>query len=480
MGELYLPRFSDPENGTSTIGPRSPPTGPASCKGGYDRNDYLRKATYQLQHYHLVRPIRFSLGALCMISAGLAETHTMTLKQAVDTALKSNPDIVLSRLDEEKSRASVRVARDPFEPKVYGGSGLAYTYGYPNTIEGSAPSIFQVRTDMALFNRPKSYELAEARENARGASIDVASKSDDVTYRTASLFLDAQELLRNVQSLDEEVQALQRVSEAVKLRFDEGRELPLTLKRAELNFARARQRVEADTADLNYAEESLAVVLGFTAGDRVEPAGEDRLIPDLPASEEASVASALENNREMRRIQSQMQAKAFEARARGAERLPQFDLVAQYALFLKNNYQQYFTKFQSNNAQLGVAIRLPLLIGSAPSGLEAEAELDLAKLRTQVSEVRNRTVLETRKGYQDVKRAESARDFAKLDLEVAREQVRVLLDQLDEGRTTRQAVDEGRMLEQEKWIGYYEAQHALEKAKLNLLRRTGTIQAALR
>jgi len=41
-------------------------------------------------------------------------------------------------------------------------------------------------------------------------------------------------------------------------------------------------------------------------------------------------------------------------------------------------------------------------------------------------------------------------------------------------------VDEGRMLEQEKWIGYYEAQHALEKAKLNLLRRTGTIQAALR
>jgi outer membrane protein TolC len=141
---------------------------------------------------------------------------------------------------------------------------------------------------------------------------------------------------------------------------------------------------------------------------------------------------------------------------------------------------EYFTKFQRNNGQLGVSIRLPLLVGSAPSGLQAEAEADLTKLRTQVSEVRNRTVLETRKSYQDVKRAESARDFAKLDLEVAREQVRVLLDQLDEGRTTRQAVDEGRMMEQEKWIAYYESQHVLEKAKLNLLRQTGTIQAALR
>jgi outer membrane protein TolC len=231
---------------------------------------------------------------------------------------------------------------------------------------------------------------------------------------------------------------------------------------------------------LTYSEESLAVVLGFTAGDRVEPASDDRLTPDLPATEDATVASALENNREMRRIQSQMQAKTFEVRARGSERLPQVDLVAQYALFLKYDYQQYFTKFQSNNGQLGVSIRLPLLIGSAPSGLQAEAEVDLAKLRTQVAEVRNRTVLETRKSYQDVKRAESARDFAKLDLEVAREQVRVLLDQLDEGRTTRQAVDESRMLEQEKWIAYYETQHAVEKAKLNLLRRTGAIQAALR
>jgi len=404
----------------------------------------------------------------------------MTLKQAVEIALKNNPDMILARLDEQRARASVRVARDPFEPKVYGGSGLAYTDGYPNTIEGSAPSIFQARTEMALFNRPKSYELAEARENARGALIDVAGKSDDVAYRTASLFLDAQQVLRNVQSLGEEVQALQRVGDAVKLRLDEGRELPLAFKRAELDLARARQRVEAAGADLTYSEESLAVVLGFTAGDRVEPASDDRLTPDLPATEDATVASALENNREMRRIQSQMQAKTFEVRARGSERLPQVDLVAQYALFLKYDYQQYFTKFQSNNGQLGVSIRLPLLIGSAPSGLQAEAEVDLAKLRTQVAEVRNRTVLETRKSYQDVKRAESARDFAKQDLEVAREQVRVLLDQLDEGRTTRQAVDESRMLEQEKWIAYYETQHAVEKAKLNLLRRTGAIQAALR
>jgi hypothetical protein len=56
----------------------------------------------------------------------------------------------------------------------------------------------------------------------------------------------------------------------------------------------------------------------------------------------------------------------------------------------------------------------------------------------------------------------------------------VLLAQSEEGRATRQAVDEARLMEQEKWIAYYDAQHGLEKARLNLLKQTGAIQAALK
>ncbi len=437
------------------------------------------KAVNQLRNHHLSRSLHvFALFAFP--AAGLAEVHSLTLLQAVDTALRQNPEIVLSRLDEQKARAGIRVARDPFVPKVYGGSGLAYTSGYPNSIEGQAPSIFEARTDMALFNRPKSYELAEARENARGAAIDSASKGDDIAYRTASLYLDAEQYQRSQESLEQEVQALQRVHEAVQLRYDEGRELALTLKRADLDLARAKQRLQAVSSDLDYSQESLAVILGFPAGDRVRPIDDDRRALELPPSEEASIDAAMKNNKEIRRLQSQMQAKAFEVRGDKAQRLPQVDLVAQYALFAKYNYQQYFTKFQRNNGQLGIGIRIPLLIGDAPSGMQSEAEADLAKLRTQINDVRNRTALDARRGFNEVKKGESGRDFAKLDLEVAREQVRVLLEQLDEGRVTRQAVEEARLLEQEKWIAYYESQNLLEKAKLNLLKQTGTLQAALR
>ncbi|MDQ6759029.1 MAG: TolC family protein [Acidobacteriota bacterium] len=421
---------------------------------------------------------------LCILLsfAGLAcaELHTLTLKEAVAIALKQNTDALLARLEEQRVQAGVRIAKDPFVPKIYGGSGLAWTSGYPNSIEGSAPSIFQARTNMALFNRPKSYELAEARENVRGAAIDTAAKLDDITYRTASMFLDTAQAGRSLKSVQQEVTSLGQVSESVRLRVTEGRDIPIAGKRAELNLAQSRQRYEALQADQVYAEESLALVLGFPDGDRVRPTDEAPLVLETPADAAECVTIALENNNQIRSLQSQLQAKALQVRAQHASWMPEFDLVAQYARFAKRNYQDFFLKFQPNNGQLGVSIKIPILVGAAPSAQATQAEVEAAKLRTQVNEIRNRTALDTRKSYQDIHRSELARDVAKLDLDVEREQVSVLLAQLDEGRTTRQAVEEARLTEQEKWIAFYNSQHLLERAKLMLLKNTGRLQAALR
>jgi outer membrane protein TolC len=86
----------------------------------------------------------------------------MTLRQAVEAALKQSPDIALARLDEEKARQGVRLARDPFVPRVTVGSGLAYSNGFPMSIEGSAPSVVQAHASAFIFNRPQSFTVAQA------------------------------------------------------------------------------------------------------------------------------------------------------------------------------------------------------------------------------------------------------------------------------------------------------------------------------
>ena len=418
---------------------------------------------------------------LVLATAGAsAEVHPLTLRQAVEIALRDNPDLVLARIGEQKAQAGIRVAKDPFVPKVYAGSGDAKTWGYPGSIEGAAPSIIQTRTDMALFNRPKSYELARARENARGAAIGVQSKSEEAAYQSAAAFLDTQQLVRSAQSLRLEVESIDRVSESIKLRVEEGRELALENKRIAADLARARQRFENLTSDVDYAQASLAVVLGYPAGDRVQPLDDERKLPDLPESAQAARDLALENSHEIRRLQSELQAKGLELRQYRAAHLPVVDVVAQYSLFDKSVYQAYFTHIQRNNGQLGVSVQIPVLIGSASKGQASEAESDILQLRAQINQTRNRIDLDMQKNYQDLKKAEGAAEVATLDLDYAREQVSVLLAQLGEGRIPRQRVDDARLNEQEKWIAFYDAQHTREKARLNVLRQSGILLASLR
>jgi outer membrane protein len=413
-------------------------------------------------------------------AAAFAEVHPLTLRQAVEIALKENPDLVLSRLDQQKAEAAIRVAKDPFAPKLYAGSGLAKVWGYPTSIEGSAPSIIQTRTDMALFNRSKTYELARVRETARGAAIDTESKSDQIAYQTATMFLDAQQLDRSKQSLQLEVESLQRVLSATGEQVEEGRQLAIENKRVAVEVARASQRLAAVGGDLDYSEASLAVVLGYAAADRVQPREEERAAFEVPASEQAALELALQNNKDIRKLESQLQAKGFEVKEAEATRLPVIDLVAQYALLAKTNYQNFFTRFQRNNGELGVSIQIPLITGSASKGLAAQAQTDILELRTQMGQIRNRIQLDTQKSYQELEKARSAQEVARLDLDYTRDQVSLLLAQLGEGRATQQQVDNARLTEQEKWIAFYDAQHVVENARLDLLRQTGTLQAALR
>src|SRR5450631_4346934 len=121
-----------------------------------------------------------------------AEVRPMTLRQAVETALKQNPDIALARFDEEKARQGVRVARDPFTPRLIVGSGLAYSNGFPMSIEGSAPRVVQAHIVQDIFNRQQSLTVAQAKEDARGAGLAAIGKRDEVVFRTASLYLDAE------------------------------------------------------------------------------------------------------------------------------------------------------------------------------------------------------------------------------------------------------------------------------------------------
>lgn len=425
--------------------------------------------------------LKFALALLLLAGAAIAEVRPLTLQQVLQIASRQNPDVVLARLDEQRAEEGVRVAQDPFRPKVYGGSGLAYVYGYPNTIEGNAPSLFQVRTDMHLYNKPQSYGIAAARELVHSYEYAAEAKADTAAYQAADLFLTASEMEHEDQSASGQIPSLEKVVSAMTAAVNEGTELPVELKRAQVNLAMSQERASGARLDADYYEMMLAVALGYPAADRVKP-----LDSDLPATltlpqEDQAADAALRNSRDLRQMQANVLAKEMDVRAYKSARRPQVDLVAQYALFARYNYQYYFpsSKFQHNNFEIGAAVTIPVLLGAARGGQLAQTYTDLQKLRIQTDQLRTHILTETRRSYQQWKKAESIRDLTRMQLDLARQDLTVLLAQNNEGRVGISRLEQARVEESSRWVALYEAEAQVVRSKLAILRQIGTLVAAL-
>ncbi len=418
---------------------------------------------------------------LLIAASAFAEVRTLTLREALEIALEQNPDVILARLDQRRARAQVTIEKDPFFPKLFAGSGAAYTNGFPMSIDGNAPAVIQAKAPMEIFNRPQSYRGAAANENARGTEFDLGLKQDEAAYRVASLFFDADQASRSLDAVQRQLESLTRVRDLTAVRVNEGRALPIESSQANLKVLQAQQRQATLSDAIVDAETSLAQVLGFDPGDRVHPATEERRVTDQIDSEETAIQQALESSREIRKLESNLQAKNLEIKGYKAERLPKADLVAQYSLLSRfNNYDKFFPRFQRHNFEMGVAFTIPVLVGRTAQASVSQAEIDIQKIRTEINRTRSRITADLQHAYREVRRAETTQKLARADLDLAREQLSLDLSRYDEGQVTMAQVEASRATEQEKWIAYYDAQHALEVARLTVLRQSGTLVAALR
>lgn len=410
-----------------------------------------------------------------------AGQRTMTLRQAVDLANRQSPDLLLARLDEQRAALEVQAVKEPRLPRLVVGSGLAYSNGMPMSIEGASPAVIQAKAVRSLWNAPQGYQVAQAREMARSAALGAAALREEVTLRVATLYLDLERAARQQEAAARQLDHLQRIEAAVRLRAEQGRELPIEGRRAGLEVARARLRVQQIDSQRRSASQALVLALGLDPGEEIVPAKEERPALELPLEEEASVAEALRDSRQLRRLEADLAAKNLEGRSFKAMRLPRIDLVAQYGLLAKfNNYEDFFNRFQRHNGQLGASIQVPIFASSADEARAAQAEIDARRLRAQIQETRRRIESDTRRAWRKIRDAEAARDLAKMDLDLARDQVGVLLAQLEEGRAQLRQVEQARFQEEERWIQYYEAGYELEVARFELLRWTNSLSAALR
>jgi len=92
------------------------------------------------------------LVGLCLVAALEAAAEPLSLKHAVELALTHATATGMAAADAQHAFSAYRESRDNFIPQFIFGSGLGKSWGFPLSLEGSAPSIFNINSQSALFN----------------------------------------------------------------------------------------------------------------------------------------------------------------------------------------------------------------------------------------------------------------------------------------------------------------------------------------
>lgn len=418
---------------------------------------------------------------LWLLLAITAAAEPLTLKQAVARAMENSPELRVSLAQQEKAHQAYREARAQFIPNLVAGSGLAATRGFPLSIEGAAPSLFQVSSTSLILNLPQKHAIAESRQMWRAAESAGAARREEVVWKTAAAYLELNKVQRSMEFARREVESAARIEQAVAQRVREGREIPLELTRARLAGARQRQRVAALEGQAAVLETMLQGLTGIPATQSIETVDDSAPALHTPASVEAALQSALDSQQELKRLALEVAAREARLRSERAQRWPQFDLVAQYAVLSRaNNYDRFFRDFERHNAQLGMALRFTVFDGKRLEARVGQAEAELITARAALAAARNDVTLEVSRLFRQVRQYEAAREVAKLELDLARESLSVALARFEEGRIASHDLEQARAEESARWIGFLDANFDLERARLDLLRQTGNLTAALR
>jgi outer membrane protein TolC len=236
-------------------------------------------------------------------------------------------------------------------------------------------------------------------------------------------------------------------------------------------------RIEQSIARLEAREDSLAeqlrADLGLGPGQPLDVAAEDLPVAGEPQGE--FVDRALQGSIAVKQAASERDVMAARVRGERGSRWPTFSISGQYNVLAKfNDYDLFFNKFQRHNYVAGVQIRIPIFAARTSAGVAA-AQANLAAAEMALEARRGEVSLDVRHRARQSRETETAREVARLELELAQQNVAVLQARFNEGRASLRELEVAQLEQNDRWLAFLDADFARQQAQLEFLRATGQV-----
>ena len=398
----------------------------------------------------------------------------VTLKRAIELALQNSKEIQVAKIQASVADHAAQITKAQFMPNLYAGSGAGYTNGIPETPGGRAPSVFNVTYTEQVFNEPLRGQSKELTEQAKAQKIALQDARNTVITRTAMAYLELGKVRHSLDLLRKEQESADKILQVTQERESQGFELPVKVTEAQLTKAQIVQRILRLEGREDELEVFLKYQLGLPEMQAIEVTPEE-----LPGEAEQAgdnlVAAALTSNTGLKLAESDVRGKEFRLKGERRGYFPTLEFVSIYSVLAKfNNYSEFFNHFQRNNYNAGIDVRVPIFSAQIRANI-ALAQVNLDAARANLSNKRAELSADVRQKTRKVRETDVAKEVARLELQLAQQNVAVLQAQFGEGKLNLRDMEKARLEENDKWMAYLDANFQKQQAQLDLLKTAGQL-----
>src|SRR5271157_3637477 len=387
-------------------------------------------------------PTNLSILLLLALSGGFAQESTpakLTLKDAVNLALKQNPQVILANLGVSQSEQDRILARSALLPQV--GARASETvnrlnlapsigFSFPGFAQHVGP--FYVAQagvgftapvfDLTLWRRYRSSQLGI--DSVRAQEVGVREES---VLLVVSQYLGSQRAAADVQAAQSRVDLAQALYDQAADLQKNGVGTGIDTLRANVQLQNEKQRLIVARTQLETSLFALARLLSVDPERKIELADGTGFFETPEISLDRTLEQAYTARPELKQIATERARSELGLKAASEVKLPKVSFSGSWV-------QQGLTP----NAAIPVyqyeaELVFPLFVGGLIHAEEAKADLAIRQLRQREQETRNRIALEVKTAVAQLEAARSEVEVANLGVQLATQEVDQARDRFQAG-----------------------------------------------
>lgn len=406
----------------------------------------------------------------------------VSLTTVVDLAQRNSTMVRMAQADVHKAEATLSESKDVVIPSVQFGSGLPT---FPEVgFTGTPPSIWTATVQSLVFGIPQKRYIDAARFGLEAASSNLRDAREQVALDASTAYIELDTADRELDAAKQQEESANRLVAIEQERAEAGVDPLSDLLQARLTAAQVKLKTLQLRARAATLATQLAALTGLPLGS-ITP--DHASIPEIPQISGARPIGAHSGIGA-----AQLFARSKQAAAKGDEQinyLPQLSFFAQYnrSTKLLNDVNSFFAKdLPPNNFSSGISIQVPLL-DMWHRAKARESAADALRATVEAEQAQHQNDIQIAELTGSLSQLDAQAEVASLKQQIANEQLRTVMTQLELGngagaapgappQLSPKAEQLARIDERQKFEDALDAGFELAKARLSLLRALGHME----